>query len=149
MPGIHAPDGDRSKILGHESDMPLFVVLRGGLAPGGAMTHNMRALPPLMESEAERLYNFDLSVFFTRTGIHFARRRYSRAIEANESRRFLPHEIFAVPEKSARIVRQKQAFRSRRCYPVSRSKKSSNVDAIANPACLDWWVAFAGKFRQS
>jgi acetoacetyl-CoA synthetase len=114
MPGIHAPDGDRSKILGRESDMPLFVVPRDGLAPGVAMTHNI-----------------------------------DRAIEARESRRFLPHEIFAMPEKSARIVRQEQTFRSGRCYPVSRSKKSSNVDAIANPARLDWWVAFAGKFRQS
>jgi hypothetical protein len=64
MPGIRAPDGDRSKILGRKSDMPLFVVRRDGLAPGGAMTHNI-----------------------------------DRAIEVNESRRLLPHEIFCNARK--------------------------------------------------
>jgi hypothetical protein len=24
-----------------------------------------------------------------------------------------------------------------------------NMDAMENPFCLDWWVAFAGKLRQS
>jgi acetoacetyl-CoA synthetase len=72
-----------------------------------------------------------------------------RAIEANESRRFLPHEVFAMPEESARIARQKQGVAIRPLLSGQSIEKIINEGAMANPACLDWWVAFAGKFRQS
>jgi acetoacetyl-CoA synthetase len=83
-----------------------------------------------------------------RNGIHFARKRYSRAIES-ESSRFLPHEVFAMPEKSARIARQKPGVAIRPLLSGQSIEKIINEGAMANPACLDWWVAFAGKFRQS
>jgi acetoacetyl-CoA synthetase len=93
--------------------VPLFVVLRGGLAPGAAMKQNI-----------------------------------NRAFES-ESSRFLPHEVFAMQERSARIVRQKAGRCDQDVAIRSSDRKNINVNAIANPACLDWWVAFAGKFRQS
>ncbi len=100
--------------LGRESYMPLFVVLRDGLALDAAM-----------------------------------KQKINRAIEAGVSRRFLPNEIFAVPEVPRTLSGKKQELPIKKLLLGQPIEKVINKDAMANPACLDWYVAFAGKSRQS
>ncbi|OPH81698.1 hypothetical protein B2M20_16145 [Nitrobacter vulgaris] len=66
-------------------------------------------------------------------------------IEASVPRRFLSNETG---------VRKPRAHSSGKAgLPISSARspieQAINEDATANQACLNWWVAFAGKFRQS
>ena len=90
--------------------MPLFVVVRDGLASGVAMTHNI-----------------------------------DRAIEANESRRFLPHEVFAMPEKSARIDPAKAGLPIRTLQtgqPIEKSSRGCDSESGLPRlvGCLRWKI---------
>jgi acetoacetyl-CoA synthetase len=100
--------------LGRASYMPLFVVLRDGLALDAAM-----------------------------------KQKINHAIEAGVSRRFLPNEIFAVPEIPRTLSGKKQELPIKKLLLGQPIDKVINRDAMANPACLDWYVAFAGKSGQS
>ncbi|MBS0528021.1 MAG: acetoacetate--CoA ligase, partial [Proteobacteria bacterium] len=77
------------------------------------------------------------------------KQKINRAIEAGVSRRFLPNEIFAVPEVPRTLSGKKQELPIKKLLLGQPIEKVINKDAMANPACLDWYVAFAGKSRQS
>jgi acetoacetyl-CoA synthetase len=94
--------------LGRESYMPLFVVLRDGIALDDAM-----------------------------------RARINKAIEAGLSRRFLPNEIFAVPEIPRTLSGKKQELPIKKLLLGQPIEKVINKDAMANPGCLDWYLEFA------
>jgi len=88
--------------------MPLFVVLREGVAFDGAM-----------------------------------QAKINKAIEAGLSRRFLPNEIFAVAEIPRTLSGKKQELPIKKLLLGQPVEKVINREAMANPACLDWYLAFA------
>ena len=94
--------------LGRDSYMPLFVVLRAGVAFDDAM-----------------------------------RAKIDKAIEAGLSRRFLPNEIFAVAEIPRTLSGKKQELPIKKLLLGHPVEKVINKEAMANPACLDWYLAFA------
>ena len=66
-----------------------------------------------------------------------------KAIEAGLSRRFLPNEIIAVPEIPRTLSGKKQELPIKKLLLGHPVEKVINKDAMANPACLDWYLAFA------
>jgi acetoacetyl-CoA synthetase len=99
--------------LGRESYMPLFVVLRDGIALDDAM-----------------------------------QARINQAIEAGLSRRFLPNEIFAVPEIPRTLSGKKQELPIKKLLLGHPVEKVINKDAMANPGCLGWYLEFAQRHLQ-
>jgi len=99
--------------LGRDSYMPLFVVLRDGIALDRAMETKI-----------------------------------NKAIEAGLSRRFVPNEIFAVPEIPRTLSGKKQELPIKRLLLGHAIEKVINKDAMANPACLEWYIDFARKYAQ-
>lgn len=94
--------------LGRDSYMPLFVVLREGVALDAAM-----------------------------------KRKINMAVEASLSRRFVPDEIFAVAEIPRTLSGKKQELPIKKLLLGQPVDKVINRDAMANPGCLDWYIAFA------
>ncbi len=98
--------------LGRESFMPLFVVLRPGVALDDALTERIRA-----------------------------------AIRVALSPRFLPDDIVAAPEVPRTLSGKKQELPIKKLLLGHELDKVVNRDAMANPACLDWYVAYAQAHR--
>ena len=96
--------------LGKGSYMPLFVVLR----PGVALDDAMKA-------------------------------RLNNAIKTALSPRFVPNDIFAVPEIPRTLSGKKQELPIKKLLLGQPIDKVVNRDAMANPACLDWYAAFAAQ----
>ena len=96
--------------LGRESYMPLFVVLREGVALDDAMKAQL-----------------------------------NNAIKTALSPRFLPNEIFAVPEIPRTLSGKKQELPIKKLLLGQPLEKVVNRDAMANPACLAWYVDFAAR----
>ncbi len=94
--------------LGRDSYMPLFVVLRDGVALDDAMTA-----------------------------------RLNHAIKTALSPRFVPNDIFLVPEIPRTLTGKKQELPIKKLLLGQPIEKVVNRDAMANPACLDWYVRFA------
>ncbi len=94
--------------LGRESYMPLFVVLRQGLALDDAM-----------------------------------KARINGAIKTALSPRFVPNEIFQVAEIPRTLTGKKQELPIKKLLLGQPLEKVVNQDAMANPACLGWYVALA------
>ena len=94
--------------LGRESWMPLFVVLREGVALDDAM-----------------------------------KQRISGAIRTALSPRFIPDEIVQVAEVPRTLSGKKQELPIKKLLLGQPLHKVLNKDAMANPGCLDWYVAFA------
>lgn len=94
--------------LGRESYMPLFVVLREGVALDDAM-----------------------------------KARLNNAVKQALSPRFVPDEIFQVPEIPRTLSGKKQELPIKKLLLGQPIDKVVNKDAMANPACLDWYVAMA------
>ena len=94
--------------LGRESYMPLFVVLREGVALDEAM-----------------------------------RQRLANAIKTALSPRFVPNDIFQVAEIPRTLSGKKQELPIKKLLLGQPIDKVINREAMANPACLDWYVAFA------
>ncbi|MEY2952493.1 MAG: hypothetical protein RLZZ401_580, partial [Pseudomonadota bacterium] len=94
--------------LGRESYMPLFVVLREGVALDRAL-----------------------------------RARLNDAIKTALSPRFVPNDIFAVPEIPRTLSGKKQELPIKKLLLGQPIDKVVNKDAMANPGCLAWYVAFA------
>jgi acetoacetyl-CoA synthetase len=69
--------------------------------------------------------------------------RINKAIEAGLSRRFLPNEIFAVAEIPRTLSGKKQELPIKKLLLGHPIEKVINKDAMANPGCLDWYLAFA------
>ena len=96
--------------LGRESYMPLFVVLR----PGVALDDAVRA-------------------------------RIESAIKTSLSPRFLPSDIFEVPEIPRTLSGKKQELPIKKLLLGLPIEKVVNKEAMANPASLDWFVALAAR----
>jgi len=94
--------------LGKSSYMPLFVVLRPGIALDDAM-----------------------------------KARLNNAIKTALSPRFVPNDIFSVPEIPRTLSGKKQELPIKTLLLGAPIDKVVNREAMANPACLDWYVAFA------
>ncbi|AOG23895.1 acetoacetate--CoA ligase [Acidovorax sp. RAC01] len=96
--------------LGRESYMPLFVVLRPGVALDDAV-----------------------------------RGRINAAVRTALSPRFVPDDIFAVAEVPRTLTGKKQELPIKKLLLGQPIDKVVNRDAMANPGCLDWYVAFAAE----
>ena len=97
--------------LGRESYMPLFVVLRAGVALDDAMTSKL-----------------------------------NNAIKTALSPRFVPNDIFLVSEIPRTLSGKKQELPIKKLLLGQPIDKVVNRDAMANPACLDWYVEFASAY---
>jgi acetoacetyl-CoA synthetase len=96
--------------LGRESYMPLFVVLRSGVALDDAL-----------------------------------QARINGAIKTALSPRFIPNAIHQVPEIPRTLSGKKQELPIKKLLLGQPLEKVVNKDAMANPQCLKWYVAFAGR----
>jgi acetoacetyl-CoA synthetase len=94
--------------LGRESYMPLFVVLRPGLALDVAMKAKINA-----------------------------------AVKTALSPRFVPDAVFQVDEIPRTLSGKKQELPIKKLLLGQPIEKVVNKDAMANPGCLGWYVAFA------
>ncbi len=94
--------------LGRESYMPLFVVLRNGVALDDAL-----------------------------------RIKLVEAIKSALSPRFVPNEIFQVAEIPRTLSGKKQELPIKKLLLGQPIEKVLNREAMANPGCLDWYVALA------
>ena len=96
--------------LGRDSYMPLFVVLRGGVALDNDLKERLNA-----------------------------------AVRVALSPRFVPDEIFQVAEIPRTLSGKKQELPIKKLLLGQPVDKVLNRDAMANPACLDWYIALAQK----
>ena len=71
--------------------------------------------------------------------------RLNQAVKTALSPRFVPNEIFAVPEIPRTLSGKKQELPIKKLLLGQPLEKVVNRDAMANPACLDWYVGFAQK----
>ena len=69
--------------------------------------------------------------------------RIHDAIKTALSPRFVPNEIFQVDEIPRTLSGKKQELPIKKLLLGQPIEKVVNKDAMANPACLDWYVAFA------
>ena len=97
--------------LGKDSYMPLFVVLRAGVALDDAMKAQL-----------------------------------NNAIKTTLSPRFVPNDIFLVPEIPRTLSGKKQELPVKKLLLGAPIDKVVNREAMANPGCLDWYVAFASAY---
>ncbi len=73
--------------------------------------------------------------------------RLNNAIRTALSPRFVPDDIFQVAEVPRTLSGKKQELPIKKLLLGQSLEKVVNKDAMANPGCLDWYVAFAAKRR--
>ena len=73
------------------------------------------------------------------------RARIHAAIRTALSPRFVPDDIFAVAEVPRTLSGKKQELPIKKLLLGQPIEKVVNKDAMANPGCLDWYVAFAAQ----
>jgi acetoacetyl-CoA synthetase len=71
------------------------------------------------------------------------RARINDAIKTALSPRFVPNDIFAVPEIPRTLTGKKQELPIKKLLLGQPLEKVVNRDAMANPASLDWYSSFA------
>ena len=96
--------------LGRDSYMPLFVVLRPGMALGDALKGRINA-----------------------------------AIRQSLSPRFVPDDVFQVPEIPRTLSGKKQELPIKKLLLGQPLEKVVNREAMANPQSLEWYVSFAAQ----
>ena len=69
--------------------------------------------------------------------------RLNNAIRLGVSPRFMPNDIFLVPEIPRTLSGKKQELPIKKLLLGQPIEKVVNREAMANPACLDWYVQFA------
>jgi len=69
--------------------------------------------------------------------------RLNNAIKTALSPRFVPNDIFQVPEVPRTLSGKKQELPIKKLLLGQPIDKVVNRDTMANPACLDWYVNFA------
>jgi acetoacetyl-CoA synthetase len=69
--------------------------------------------------------------------------KLNNAIKSALSPRFVPNEIFAVPDVPRTLSGKKQELPIKKLLLGAPLEKVVNRQTMANPACLDWYVAFA------
>ena len=65
------------------------------------------------------------------------------AIKTALSPRFVPNDIFQVKEIPRTLTGKKQELPIKKLMLGQPIEKVVNIDAMANPACLDWYVQLA------
>ncbi|MDD0813906.1 acetoacetate--CoA ligase [Curvibacter sp. HBC28] len=73
------------------------------------------------------------------------RQRLNEAVKVALSPRFVPDEIFQVAEIPRTLTGKKQELPIKKLMLGQPIEKVVNRDAMANPACLDWYVALAAQ----
>ena len=73
------------------------------------------------------------------------RQRLNGAIKNALSPRFVPNDIFHVSEIPRTLSGKKQELPIKKLLLGQPIEKVINREAMANPACLDWYVAFASQ----
>ena len=73
------------------------------------------------------------------------RARINGAVRTALSPRFVPDDIFAVAEVPRTLSGKKQELPIKKLLLGQPIEKVVNKDAMANPGCLDWYVAFAAQ----
>jgi acetoacetyl-CoA synthetase len=71
------------------------------------------------------------------------KQKLNDAIKTALSPRFVPNEIFQVAEIPRTLTGKKQELPIKKLLLGQPIEKVVNKDAMANPACLDWYVQFA------
>ncbi|AYM98187.1 acetoacetate--CoA ligase [Acidovorax sp. 1608163] len=71
------------------------------------------------------------------------RARINAAVRTALSPRFVPDDLFAVAEVPRTLSGKKQELPIKKLLLGQPIEKVVNKDAMANPGCLDWYVAFA------
>jgi acetoacetyl-CoA synthetase len=71
------------------------------------------------------------------------RTKINDAIKTALSPRFVPNDIFQVAEIPRTLSGKKQELPIKKLLLGQPLEKVVNKDAMANPACLDWYVALA------
>jgi acetoacetyl-CoA synthetase len=69
--------------------------------------------------------------------------RINDAIRTALSPRFIPNQVFQVAEIPRTLTGKKQELPIKKLLLGQPIEKVVNKDAMANPACLDWYVNFA------
>jgi acetoacetyl-CoA synthetase len=69
--------------------------------------------------------------------------KLNNAIKTALSPRFIPNEIFQVAEIPRTLSGKKQELPIKKLMLGQALEKVVNKDAMANPACLDWYVDLA------
>jgi acetoacetyl-CoA synthetase len=69
--------------------------------------------------------------------------KINHAIKTALSPRFVPNEIFQVPEIPRTLSGKKQELPIKKLLLGQPIEKVVNKDAMANPGCLDWYVDLA------
>jgi acetoacetyl-CoA synthetase len=69
--------------------------------------------------------------------------RINNAIRDAVSPRFVPDQIYAVPEIPRTLTGKKQELPVKKLLLGQAVEKVVNKDAMANPAALDWYVQLA------
>ncbi len=72
--------------------------------------------------------------------------KLNNAIKTALSPRFVPNDIFAVAEIPRTLSGKKQELPIKKLLLGAPIDKVVNKDAMANPACLDWYVEFAHSY---
>ena len=75
--------------------------------------------------------------------------RLNNAIKTALSPRFVPNDIFLVAEIPRTLSGKKQELPIKKLLLGAPIDKVVNKEAMANPACLDWYVVFAKQRMQA
>ena len=143
---IH-PDG--SCVIYGRSDA---TINRHGLRMGTSELYSaVEALPEVLDSmvvDLEYLGRESYMPLFVvlRPGLTLddaMRAKLSDAIRTALSPRFLPNEVFQVAEIPRTLSGKKQELPIKKLLLGQPLEKVINREAMANPGCLDWYVAFA------
>jgi acetoacetyl-CoA synthetase len=73
------------------------------------------------------------------------REKINAAIRTTLSPRFLPDQILQVAEIPRTLSGKKQELPIKKLLLGQPLEKVINKEAMANPGCLDWYVAFAAQ----
>jgi acetoacetyl-CoA synthetase len=140
---------DGSCIIYGRSDA---TINRHGLRMGTSELYSaVEALPEVMDSlvvDLEYLGRESYMPLFVilQTGLTLddaLRTKLINAIKTALSPRFVPNDIFQVAEIPRTLSGKKQELPIKKLLLGQPIEKVVNKDAMANPGCLDWYVAFA------
>jgi acetoacetyl-CoA synthetase len=129
---------------------------RHGLRMGTSELYSaIEALPEVMDSlvvDLEYLGRASYMPLFVvlREGVVLddaLRTRLNNAIKTALSPRFVPDEIFQVAEVPRTLSGKKQELPVKKLLLGQRVEAVINKEAMANPACLDWYVGLAGRLK--
>ena len=109
----------------------------------GSVVKN-RVLRPLAEIALFSLLVMPRTVY---RRVHHRHHRSTNS-QHDPDRRFLPNEIFAVPEIPRTLSGKKQELPIKRLLLGHAIEKVINKDAMANPGCLEWYLEFAKVYGQ-